>query len=95
MAVPTKVSTGHPKTLPEGNDASNDQDFFRSCFSHAIEFSINDPLGRFLEVKDSNGDLDKVGTGTHEYLLPSLLSSAHRPMSSPLGLKCPGDPHEN
>lgn len=92
MAVRPKASTGHPKTLPEGNDARNDQDFFRSCFSHAIEFSINDPLGRCLEVKDSNGGLDKDGTGTHEYLLPNLLSSAPRPLSSPLGLKCPGGP---
>lgn len=96
MAVRPKVSTGHPKTLPEGNDASNGQDFFRSCFSHAaIGFSNNDPSGRFLEVKDSNGDLDKDGTVTHEYLLPNRLSSAHRPISSPLGLKCPGGPHEN
>jgi hypothetical protein len=95
MAVRPRVSTGHPKTLPEGNDASNGQDYFRSCFSHtAIGFSNNDPSGRFLEVKDSNGDLDKDATLTHEYLLPNLLS-AHRPMSSPLGLKCPGGPHED
>lgn len=51
MAVRPKVSNGHPKTLPEGNAASNGQDFFRSCFSHAaIGFSITDPSGRFLDV---------------------------------------------
>ena len=95
MAVRPKASTGHPETLPADNDASNDQDFFRSCFSQAaIGFSINDPPGQFSEVKDSNGDLDKDGTVTHEYLLTSLLSSAHRPKSSPLGLKCPGGPHD-
>ena len=93
MAV-RAVSTGHPKTLPEGNDASNDQDCFRSCFSLAIKFSINDPSGRFLEVKDSNWDY-ATGTGTHEYLLTKPLLSAHRPLSSPRGLKCPGGPHEN
>jgi hypothetical protein len=90
MAVRPRLSTGHPKTLTEGDDASNGQDLFRSCFSHAaIGFSNNDPSGRFLEVKDSNGDPDRDGTLTHE------LSSAHPPMSSPLGLKCPGGPHEN
>jgi len=42
----------------------------------------------------TNGDLNKDGRVTHEYLLPNLLSSANRPMFSAWA-EVSWSPHEN